>query len=131
MVTLLFSRIIWCISGVMVIILTSRAVGCGFEPPSSQAKDYKIDICCFSAKHPPLRRKSRDCSLGIMLYIWATYLHTDCCFSELALLKCNKAYWSYKMDIIIISSNVNCSPLGIAEKLLILVLNNNISLTQV
>jgi len=27
---------------------------------SSQTKDYKIDICCFSVKHPALRRKSKD-----------------------------------------------------------------------
>jgi len=28
---------------------------CGFESRSGQAKDYKIDICCFSAKHTVLR----------------------------------------------------------------------------
>ena len=32
----------------------------GFEPRSSQTKDYKIGICCFSAKHAALRRKSKD-----------------------------------------------------------------------
>jgi len=26
----------------------------GFEPRSSQSKDYKIGICCFSAKHTAL-----------------------------------------------------------------------------
>jgi hypothetical protein len=26
----------------------------------SQTKDYKIGICCFSAKHAALRRKSKD-----------------------------------------------------------------------
>jgi len=25
-----------------------------------QTKDYKIGICCFSAKHEALRRKSKD-----------------------------------------------------------------------
>jgi len=25
-----------------------------------QAKDYKLGICCFSAKHATLRRKSKD-----------------------------------------------------------------------
>jgi len=25
-----------------------------------QTKDYKIGICCFSAKHAALRRKSKD-----------------------------------------------------------------------
>jgi hypothetical protein len=32
----------------------------GFEPRSGQTKDYKIDICCFSAKHAALMRKSKD-----------------------------------------------------------------------
>jgi hypothetical protein len=27
---------------------------------SSQTKDYEIGICCFSAKHAALRRKSKD-----------------------------------------------------------------------
>ena len=31
-----------------------------FEPRSGQIKDYKIGICCFSAKHTALRRKSKD-----------------------------------------------------------------------
>ena len=38
----------------------SGAVDHGFEPRSSQTKDYKIGICCFSAKHAALRRKSKD-----------------------------------------------------------------------
>ena len=36
------------------------AVDIGFEPRSGQTKDYKIGICCFSAKHAALRRKSKD-----------------------------------------------------------------------
>jgi len=31
-----------------------------FEPRSWQTKDYKIGICCFSAKHAALSRKSKD-----------------------------------------------------------------------
>jgi hypothetical protein len=30
------------------------------KPWSSQTKDYKIGICCFSCKHVALRRKSKD-----------------------------------------------------------------------
>jgi hypothetical protein len=30
------------------------------EPRSGQTKDYAIGICCFSAKHAALRRKSKD-----------------------------------------------------------------------
>ena len=44
----------------MVSVLASSAVDRGFEPHLGQAKDYKIDICCFSAKHAALRRKSKD-----------------------------------------------------------------------
>jgi hypothetical protein len=48
------------IGGVMVSVLASSVVDNGFEPWSSQTKDYKIGICCFSAKHAALRRKSKD-----------------------------------------------------------------------
>ena len=48
------------IGGVMVSVLASSAVDCGFEPRSGQTKDYKIGICCFSAKHAAIRRKSKD-----------------------------------------------------------------------
>ena len=48
------------IGGVMVNVLTSTAVDRGFGPRSSQTKHYTIDICCFSAKHAALRRKSKD-----------------------------------------------------------------------
>jgi hypothetical protein len=41
-------------------VLASSAVDCGFEPRSGQTKDYKIGICCFSANHAELRRKSKD-----------------------------------------------------------------------
>ena len=44
----------------MVSVLASSVVDRGFEPRSGQTKDYKIVICCFSAKHAALRRKSKD-----------------------------------------------------------------------
>ena len=44
----------------MVSVLASSAVDHGFEPRSGQTKDYKIGICCFSAKHAALRRESKD-----------------------------------------------------------------------
>ena len=43
----------------MVSLLALSMVDCGFKPPSGQIKDYNIDICCFSAKHAALRRKSK------------------------------------------------------------------------
>jgi hypothetical protein len=45
---------------VMFSMLASSAVDCGFESRSGQTKDYKIGICCFSAKHAVLRSKSKD-----------------------------------------------------------------------
>jgi hypothetical protein len=62
------------IGGVMIIVLASSVVDRGFEPRSDQSsvvdggfeprsgqtKDYIIGICCFSAKHAELRRKSKD-----------------------------------------------------------------------
>jgi hypothetical protein len=44
----------------MVSVFASSAVDRGFEPRSGQIKDYEIGICCFSAKHAVLKRKSHD-----------------------------------------------------------------------
>ena len=48
------------IGGVMVSVLASSVVDRGFEHRLGQTKNYQIDICCFSAKHAALRRKSKD-----------------------------------------------------------------------
>jgi hypothetical protein len=48
------------IDSVMMSVLTSSVVDRGFEPRSGQPKNYEIGICCFSAKHTSLRRKSKD-----------------------------------------------------------------------
>jgi hypothetical protein len=44
----------------MTDVLASSAVDCWFEPRSGQAKVYKNDLCCFSAKHAALMRKKKD-----------------------------------------------------------------------
>jgi len=44
----------------MVSVLASSVVHRGFEARSGRTKYYKIGICCFSAKHAALRRKSKD-----------------------------------------------------------------------
>ena len=49
-----------CIGGVVANLLASITVKRGFEPRSGQTNDYTIGICCFSAKHAALRRKSID-----------------------------------------------------------------------
>ena len=48
------------IGGGMVSVLASSVVDRGFESRSGQTKDFKIGICCFSAKHAAFRRKSKD-----------------------------------------------------------------------
>jgi hypothetical protein len=51
------------IGGVMVSVIASRVVDCWFEPRSGHTKHYAIGICCFSAKHTTLSRKSKGCLL--------------------------------------------------------------------
>jgi len=48
------------IGGAIDSVLASSAVDRVFKPRSSQTKDSKIGISCFSAKHRELRRKSKD-----------------------------------------------------------------------
>ena len=61
-VSMLASSVVDCgfIGGVIVSMLALSAVDRGFEPRSGQSKDYKIGICCFSAKHAASRRKNKD-----------------------------------------------------------------------
>jgi hypothetical protein len=44
----------------MVSVLFSSVVDRGFEARSSQTKDFKISICCFSAMYAALRWKIKD-----------------------------------------------------------------------
>jgi len=66
----------------IVSVLASSAVECGFESRLGQTKgkDYKIGICCFSAKRASLRSKSKDWLARNLNNVPA-----DCYFSELAL----------------------------------------------
>ena len=43
----------------MVGVFASTATDCGYELRSCQTIEYKIGICCFSAKNAALRRKSK------------------------------------------------------------------------
>jgi hypothetical protein len=75
------------IGGVMVSVLTTSAVDRGFKPRSGQTQEYKIGICCFSAKHAALgeRAKTGWLRIRIMCPSGETCLSVNCCFSELAL----------------------------------------------
>ena len=48
------------IDGVVVRVLASSALDCGFESLSGQTKDRAIGICCLYAKHAASMRKSKD-----------------------------------------------------------------------
>ena len=72
----------------MIRMLASSVVDRWFEPRSGQIKDYKIGVCCFSAKQAALRRKRKDwfwLGIRIMGPSGATCLPADCYFSELEL----------------------------------------------
>ena len=71
------------IGGVMIGVLDSGAVNRGFEPQSGQTKNFKIGMCCLSAKHASLRRKSKDWLTGNQNNVskWSDMSTTDCCFS--------------------------------------------------
>jgi len=80
-----------------------------FEPRFGQTKDYEIGNCCISRKHALLRRKCKDWLAGNQdsvsertnfstqgLFVrWATTIKIHLSMVDL-----------YKVDIIIISSNV-------------------------
>ena len=96
------------IGGVVVSMLASIAVDRWFESRSCQTKDYKIGICCFSAKHAALRRRRNNngwlawnhdnvselgnMSIRRLLFQWACTIQM-----QLSLLV------KYKVDLIIIS----------------------------
>jgi hypothetical protein len=77
------------IGDVMISVLASSVVDCGFEPPLGRNKDNKIGICCFSTKHAALRRKSKnwlaqnqdnvsewaDMSIHRLLFQWASTMN--------------------------------------------------------
>jgi hypothetical protein len=58
------------------------AIDRGLETLSGQTKDYKIGICCFSAKHAAVRKKSKDWFSQTPIMC----LSADCSLSELVLV---------------------------------------------
>jgi hypothetical protein len=53
-------NVLCLIGGVMVSMLASSPVDCGFYHRSGQTKDYKIGNCWFSAKHAVLSGKNKE-----------------------------------------------------------------------
>ena len=54
------SLIVMRIGGVMVSMLASSAVDCGFKPRSGYPKNIKLVLVAFPLKNAALRRKSKD-----------------------------------------------------------------------
>ena len=121
------------IGGVMVSVLASSAVDRGLDPRSGQTKDYKIGICCFSAKHVSLGRTTKewlaririkgsewgDMSIRVLLFQWASTIKF-----RLSVL----VY--YKADLIFISLKMNLFTPRYCWKIAELALKNNHSLTH-
>jgi len=59
-------------------------VDCGFKSGLGSNKDYKIGICCCSAKYTALTSKSKDWSAQNQDNELSNMSTPDCCFSELA-----------------------------------------------
>jgi hypothetical protein len=107
--------------GIMVSVLASSAEERGFAPRSGQTKDYIIGMCCFSAKHSALRRKSKDCLSRNQNNVseWSDMSTRGLLFGELALLKPNSVYCSRtKRSSSSSHWKLSCSRHDIAEKLL-------------
>ena len=94
MVSILSSSVVdpGFIGGVMVSILSSSAVDPGFEHRSDQTKDYKIGICCLSAKHAALRENNllfivlAHCNNGFLVSdTFSNSEPTSICFYSLVL----------------------------------------------
>jgi hypothetical protein len=113
-----------------------RYLNRGIEPRPGQTKDYKIGICCFSTKHAPLRRKSKDWLALNQNNVseWRTCLPADCYFSELAL---HFLYKNPTQHVGLVQSGphhhfieINLFPPWYSWKIDELVLNNNYLLTH-
>ena len=122
------------IGGVMVSVLVSSVVERGFETWSSQTNDYEIGICCFSAKHAALRKKSkywsalnqnnvsewRDMSTHWLLFQWASTIKIQL-----------RVLVQHKVDLIIIPLKISLFSPWYSWKIAELALNNNHSLTSI
>jgi hypothetical protein len=98
------------IGGVIVSVLASSAVDRGFGSRSGQTKDYKIGICCFSAKYAALRRKSKYWLARNQNDVseWSDISTRGLLFQWLSIIKIQLSVlvW-YKADLIIISLIIN------------------------
>ena len=112
------------------------AVDLGFEPRSGHTKDYKISLCCFSAKYKALMIKSKDWLArnenNVSGATCLTCLPADRLLQWASTINKKSACWSRTKPtiIIIISLRFNLFSPWYNWKMTRLVLNNNHSLTS-
>ena len=99
-------------------VLASSAVDPRFDFRLGQTKDYKIDICCFSAEQTALRRKSKDWLAQNQDNVseWGNMSTRTLLFHRVSTIKVQLSVLVLYKDIVnIISLNVTCSRRDIAE----------------
>jgi hypothetical protein len=82
----------------------------GFGYVSRQTEDYKIDICCFSAKHAALRWKSKDWLVRKQNNVseWSDMSTRGLLFQWTSTIKIQLSVLVYyKAGLIIMSLNIN------------------------
>ena len=99
------------IGSVMVSVLASSAIDCGYEPRSGQIKEYKIGICCFSAKNAALRRKSWLAPNQNNVSEWSDISTRSLLLAHLA--KSNVSFYHHLAPVVRRLSFVVCRPLTI------------------
>ena len=119
---------------VMVIfsVLDRSAIDRGFETRSGQTKDYKIGICCFSAKHAALRRENKDWLARNQDNVseWGDMSTHGLLFQCASIIKIQlSVLFLYKADLIIFPLKINLLSPWHSWKIAELALNNNHSLT--
>ena len=107
----------------MLRVFASSVVDHGFEPWSGQTNDYKIGICCFSAKYAALRRQNKDWSAqnqnASNVSEWNDMSTHGLLFQSVNTIKIKLSVLAQnKADLIIVSLKFKCSRHDIAEKLL-------------
>ena len=118
----------------MVSVIVSSAVYRGFEPRSGKNKDYKIGMCCFSAKHATLRRKRKYWLTQNQYngFEWSDMLSRLLLFQRARTINIHLIVLvKYKADLIIISLKINLFSPSYTWNIAKLTLNNNHSLTQI
>ena len=75
------------IDGIIVSVLASSVIECGFEPRLSQTNQSKLTLAAspLGRQHYWVRTKTGWLKIRMMCPSGATYLLADCCFSELAI----------------------------------------------